>query len=81
MNVARINATIIYNYNNKIKIKHKKFLKELVLDLIKDNLQTDKKIPNFQEVYVQVYDNTVKLKKHHPQYRNKTKISTNSKTM
>lgn len=45
MNVAGINATIIYNYNNEIKIKRKKFLKQLALILIKDNLTTRQENP------------------------------------
>lgn len=46
LNVAEINATIIYNYNNEIKIKRKIYLKQLGLSLIKDILQTRQEYPN-----------------------------------
>lgn len=45
MNVAGINATIISNYNNEIKIQRKKFLKQLALSLLKDNLQMRQENP------------------------------------
>lgn len=50
MNVAGINATIIYNYNNEIKIKCKQCLKQLALSLIKDNLQTRQENPKLPKI-------------------------------